>query len=213
MNPSLVLHLDVRLTTVPSTRDVGRYEINRERGQWIKYGSWLHDYRTMDWLEGPRILIREISGPKPHSIFGAYVEETYCHYKTILNVNPSDKTTFSMKYLLAILNSRLISFLYPFVSNKLVAQAFPRLSVGDVKRLPIATVDLKDRSDKARHDKLVLLVDKLLGLMPKLRAAKSASEKATLQNAVTATDQQIDALVYELYSLTHEEIALVERAA
>jgi hypothetical protein len=35
-------------------------------------------------------------------------------------------------------------------------------------------------------------------------------EKATLQNAVTATDQQIDALVYELYGLTEEEINLVE---
>jgi len=29
-------------------------------------------------------------------------------------------------------------------------------------------------------------------------------------NAVTATDQQIDALVYDLYGLTPEEIALVE---
>ena len=190
--------------------DVGRYDINRERGQWIKYGPWLHDYRTMDWLEGPRILIREISGPKPHSIFGAYVEEVYCNYKTILNVNPSENTTFSMKYLLGILNSRLVSFLYPFVSNKLVAQAFPRLSVGDVKRLPVVAVDMKNRADKTRHDKLVLLVEKLLALMPTLRAAKSPSDKATLQNAVTATDQQIDALVYDLYGLTTEEIALVE---
>jgi hypothetical protein len=190
--------------------DVGRYKINRVRGQWIKYGHWLHDYRTMDWLEGPRILIREISGPKPHSIFGAYVEETYCHYKTILNVNPSDKTTFSMKYLLGILNSRLISFLYPFVSNKLVAQAFPRLSVGDVKRLPIAAVDVKNRADKARHDKLVALVEKMLALTPKLRGATSESEKAALQNAVTTTDAEIDRLVYELYGLTEEEIKIVE---
>jgi hypothetical protein len=36
------------------------------------------------------------------------------------------------------------------------------------------------------------------------------SEKVVLQNAVTATDQQIDALVYELYGLTAEEIQLVE---
>ena len=36
------------------------------------------------------------------------------------------------------------------------------------------------------------------------------SEKAVLQNAVTAADQQIDALVYELYGLTPEEIKLVE---
>jgi hypothetical protein len=36
---------------------------------------------------------------------------------------------------------------------------------------------------------------------------------ATLQNAVAATDQQIDQLVYELYGLTREEIALVEDSA
>jgi type I restriction-modification system DNA methylase subunit len=29
--------------------DVNRYIIRRKKGQWIKYGSWLHDFRTMDW--------------------------------------------------------------------------------------------------------------------------------------------------------------------
>jgi hypothetical protein len=52
---------------------------------------------------------------------------------------------------------------------------------------------------------------KMLALTPKLRAAKTDAERQTLQNAVTATDQQVDALVYELYGLTPEEIALVER--
>jgi len=55
-------------------------------------------------------------------------------------------------------------------------------------------------------------VDKMLMLMPKLRAAKSESEKATLQNAVTATNRQIDQIVYELYDLTPKEIALIEGA-
>lgn len=76
--------------------------------------------------------------------------------------------------------------------------------------LPIVRLDLKKPADKARHDKLVVLVDKMLALMPKLRVATTTTEKATLQNAVTSTDQQIDALVYELYGLTPEEIALVE---
>jgi hypothetical protein len=31
-----------------------------------------------------------------------------------------------------------------------------------------------------------------------------------MQNAVTAADQQIDALVYELYGLTADEIKLVQ---
>jgi hypothetical protein len=43
-----------------------------------------------------------------------------------------------------------------------------------------------------------------------MRLATAESEKAVLHNAVTATDQQIDQLVYELYGLTPEEIQLVE---
>lgn len=36
------------------------------------------------------------------------------------------------------------------------------------------------------------------------------SQPLNLHNPVTATDQQIDALVYELYGLTEEEIKIVE---
>ena len=46
----------------------------------------------------------------------------------------------------------------------------------------------------------------MLALMPKLRAEMDESKKTTLQNAVDATDRQIDTLVYELYGLTEEEI-------
>jgi hypothetical protein len=50
----------------------------------------------------------------------------------------------------------------------------------------------------------------MLALTPKLRGATADAERQTLQNAVTASDQQIDTLVYELYGLTKEEIKLVE---
>jgi hypothetical protein len=53
----------------------------------------------------------------------------------------------------------------------------------------------------------------LLRLTPKLHAAKSESEKATLQDAVTATDHPIDSLVYELYGLTDAEVTIVEDTA
>ena len=79
-----------------------------------------------------------------------------------------------------------------------------------LSQLPFRVIDFKKPADKTRHDKLVVLVDKLLGLMPKLRATTAEAEKATIQNAVTATDQQIDALVYDLYGLTEDEIKLVE---
>ena len=45
----------------------------------------------------------------------------------------------------------------------------------------------------------------------RLAAAQDAGEKQRLQWLIEATDQQIDALVYELYGLTAEEIAVVEK--
>jgi hypothetical protein len=71
-------------------------------------------------------------------------------------------------------------------------------------------LDFSKPSHKARHDKLVGLVDKLLVLTPKFRSATAESEKATLQNAISAAEQQMDDLVYELYDLTQDEIKTVE---
>ena len=82
-----------------------------------------------------------------------------------------------------------------------------------MEKVPVKKLDQKKPIEKAAHDKMVDLVNRRLALMPKLRAATSESEKAVLQNAVTATDHQIDQLVYELYELTPQEIALVEGKA
>jgi len=197
--------------------DVGRYFIEKKKGQWIKYGPWLHDYRTMDWLIGPRILIREISGKPPYSICACYVEETFCNYKTILNVNPSTVTDFSMKYLLGLLNSRLMSFLYPHVSNKMVAETFPRLSVRDVKRLPIRPINFSNPTEKAQHDRMVSLVERMLelhanayGIGAGKQSPRTPQEKEMLAREIESTDAEIDRLVYELYGLTEEEIKVVE---
>lgn len=41
-------------------------------------------------------------------------------------------------------------------------------------------------------------------------STNTPTEKTLLQRQIDATDHQIDALVYELYGLTDEEIRLVE---
>ena len=122
---------------------------------------------------------------------------------------PTSKYIGDIRFLLGLLNSRLLSFLIRKTSTPFRG-GYIALNRQYIERLPIRLLDLKKPADKARHDKLVVLVDKMLGLMPKLRAAPSDAARATLQNAATATDQQIDALVYELYDLTAVEIALVE---
>ncbi len=57
---------------------------------------------------------------------------------------------------------------------------------------------------------MVALVEKMLDLNKHLAAAKAPHEKEVLAGMIDATDRQIDRLVYELYGLTEEEIAVVE---
>ena len=40
--------------------------------------------------------------------------------------------------------------------------------------------------------------------------ARTPQDQTALERQIEATDRQIDALVYELYGLTEEEIAIVE---
>jgi hypothetical protein len=51
---------------------------------------------------------------------------------------------------------------------------------------------------------------KMLALHKKLGAATIPADKELYQRQIEATDRQIDALVYELYELTEEEIGVVE---
>ena len=49
-------------------------------------------------------------------------------------------------------------------------------------------------------------------LHQELAAAKAPHDQTVLQGQIDATDRHIDRLVYELYGLTDEEIAIVEEA-
>ena len=57
---------------------------------------------------------------------------------------------------------------------------------------------------------MVAFVEEMLELHKRVAAAKSDADKQRLQRAIAATDRKIDALVYELYGLTDEEIRIVE---
>ena len=50
----------------------------------------------------------------------------------------------------------------------------------------------------------------VLGLHKQLAAARTADDKTRIQRLIDATDGEIDRLVYDLYDLTGEEIAIVE---
>lgn len=110
-------------------------------------------------------------------------------------------------YLLGILNSRLLGFLWRerFYDKR---GTFPKIKGTYLKLLPIK--ETKNQSDVAKHDRMVSLVERMLELVPKRREEKNPQLAAQLDAQIAATDRQIDRLVYDLYGLTEEEIQLVE---
>jgi hypothetical protein len=88
-----------------------------------------------------------------------------------------------------------------------------------VGRLPIRKINFSDPADKARHDKMVELVERMLELNkgkhvapPSRRQMDRQDGGATeLDREIAATDAEIDNLVYELYGITDEERNLIER--
>ena len=52
----------------------------------------------------------------------------------------------------------------------------------------------------------------MLKLRKKLESTRSPDEKTFLQKQIDATDREIDQLVYQLYGLTPDEIALIEES-
>jgi hypothetical protein len=77
-------------------------------------------------------------------------------------------------------------------------------------RVSLRPIDFSDPKDVARHDKMVRLVERMLDLHKRLPEAKTKNDRELIERQIKATDDEIDALVYELYGLTDEEIAIVE---
>jgi hypothetical protein len=57
---------------------------------------------------------------------------------------------------------------------------------------------------------MVELVERMLKLHKDLPKAKTPHGRESIERTIAATDNQIDALVHELYGLTEEEIRMME---
>ncbi len=118
-------------------------------------------------------------------------------------------TKLDFKYLLGLINSKLLNF---FFVNKCLTNkdSIAQVKKVDLDTLPIRTIDFENREDKERHDKLVGLVEQMLDAKLKLSGANTDKDKQFYERFCSSLDSNIDNLVYKLYELTDEEIAIVE---
>ena len=186
-------------------RDFHRYTWNIQESRWISYGNWLAEPRyAAPFDEKVKIVIRQTAD----SIIAQIDENQYLSLKNVHNVKILDKD-LNYSYLLGLLNSKVMTWWYrQLIPEK--GRVFAEVKVVNLEKLPIRAIDFDNPADKARHDRMVSLVETMLALHKRLPEVNTPPEKEVIQRQITATDAQIDKLVYELYGLTEEEIKVVE---
>lgn len=168
------------------SQGIERYSYN-SKGEYISYGDWLAEPRKLRYFTNPKVIIREIVNPR---IFATYIEDDAI-VKNIAAVIISKDKNFSLKYLLALLNSRLFTYYLFEQSPKRSNKSYPSFSSELIKNIPIKEISFEDQQP------FIDLVEKIL-------------ELKKLKMDITKLDEKIDNLVYKLYELTEEEIKIVE---
>lgn len=212
-----------------SGRDLYRYSASWDG----KYVDWsladqMYGPRWPRFFESDKLMVRDITGT--HRIESTLdTTGLYCDHTILCAVRKSDikkdrtfsteeiaiSASYDLKYLCGCVTSSLVStYCYLVLTGEGIRtgggfHTYPHT----IRQFPICRIDFANPIDKSRHDRMVALVDGMLGLHKKLAAARTDQEKTGLRRQIEATDRQIDQLVYELYGLSDDDIRLVEASA
>jgi hypothetical protein len=186
---------------------------NREKGKMRHAGWYGYVYPKSVSLFGKQKILTPSIAAQASFTFDEYGEYYFVGsgggggggYGIILK----GSTNISYKYLLGLLNSKLLDFLLKKISSPYRGGYFA-FSKQYIELVPIRTINFSELSEKVMHDKMVSLVEQMLELHKRLPSARTPQEQEMVKREIESTDGQIDRLVYELYGLSEEEIKIVE---
>ena len=182
-------------------------EIRRRQKTNPTYWYSCHRNRDMTVFERERIISPEISKGCNFTICRAGLY----HNTQVYSFVPDAERQESLFYWLGILNAKVLWWFLTQTGTVLRGGYF-RFKTNYLRPFPIPVIDPANKSDVTTHDRIVKLVEKMLELHKQRVALRTPHEQTALDRQISATDAQIDRLVYDLYGLTEEEIALVEGA-
>ena len=146
--------------------DVKQYLLNWNNELWISYGEWLAAPRERKFFVNKRILIREITKDK---LFACYTEEEFYNTPSLINVI-NEKDILELKYILTIINSKLLGWYHNKTSPKANKGLFPKILVNDVRNLPLVNISLeKQQPFIEKADKMLSLNKELQDLSQKFQ--------------------------------------------
>ena len=167
--------------------NVQKYNIIWNEKEWIDYNNKIANPRNPKFFIGDRILVREITNP---SIFAALATEEMYHDPAIISILSSNN--FSLKTLLAILNSNFAKFYHFNTSPKATKGAFPKILVNDIKNFPIPIVS------KVEQKTFEIIVDYVIYIKKHLNNT-NIDNYVSNKHISKQFEDVIDAMVFELY--------------
>jgi hypothetical protein len=129
-----------------------------------------------------------------------------CAVNTIYVVTSKDKEV-DLRYLLAILNSKLVDY----YTKKLYFSTHMRGGYIELRTFEIESIPIKIIS-KSQQQPIVNLADKMLLLNKRLNEIgnKKTDERQRIEEEIKRTDAEIDELVYKIYGLDAKDRAVIE---
>jgi len=169
-------------------RSINKYEYDPDN-LFIEYGKWLWCPRDPMFFEKEKLFLRQTAD----CLIATYVKEPMCATDSLHSFISKD-TSYSLKYILAILNSKLGNYMYKLMSCE-SGKVFAQVKLTIVRSLPIKI------ANEQKQKPLVNLVEHILSI-----------KKANRLYDTSHLESEIDRLVYQLYGLTDEEIKIVEQS-
>jgi hypothetical protein len=177
-------------------KNIGKYEINYS-GIYVNFDiGKLHSNTDEDvYLQNEKILVRKTG----NILLAAYDDSQFYTDQSIYNLYSRKNNKLNLKYIIALLNSRLMNF---YFNKKMITNpdVFPYIKGIHLKKLPIKNIN------KHYQDPFIEVVNKILDITKD----ENYLEDNIKKTKVREYKNQIDQMVYKLYDLTNDEIKIVE---
>ncbi|TXJ52883.1 Eco57I restriction-modification methylase domain-containing protein [Brachyspira aalborgi] len=158
-------------------------------------------------------IVAHIMNPTPHIKIIAMpssILDNKDEYILLNTVNQLENiSNLDTKFILAILNSKLISwYVYIFIFGLAIRTMHFDNPV--TSRIPMPVIDLSNSSHKEVHDKIVVLVDNIIELNKKVNTEKNPNSLNMINRQILACEKQLNVLIYRLYGLSEDNIRTIE---
>lgn len=175
--PSLKKHFDEFYPQLEKRADKGLTPYN------------LRNCAYLDEFEKEKIVWNPVSGEYLFSYIKEHIFFNNSLFMMTLDV-------FSLKYILAFMNSNCYKWLITLKTNLIQTGSYAYGAKDKIERLPIPKINSKNEK----------LADELINLVDEILKAKEQDKNANTQEL----ENKINSIVYKLYNLTEEEIKIIE---